>query len=60
MGIVREKADLRLRLVGKETIGICSSCLIYLLTLLLCFRDPVTGLGTPNYPKVLDAFMSLP
>ena len=22
--------------------------------------DPVTGLGTPNYPKVLDLFMSLP
>ena len=22
--------------------------------------DPVTGLGTPNYPKMLDLFMSLP
>lgn len=22
--------------------------------------DPVTGLGTPNYPKMLDYFMSLP
>jgi tripeptidyl-peptidase-1 len=22
--------------------------------------DPVTGLGTPNYPKMLEFFMSLP
>ena len=22
--------------------------------------DPVTGLGTPNYPKMLEYFMSLP
>lgn len=22
--------------------------------------DPVTGLGTPNYPKMLDLFLSLP
>jgi tripeptidyl-peptidase-1 len=22
--------------------------------------DPVTGLGTPNYPEMLDLFMSLP
>lgn len=22
--------------------------------------DPVTGLGTPNYPKLLDIFMKLP
>ena len=22
--------------------------------------DPASGLGTPNYPKVLDLFMSLP
>ncbi|PON25332.1 hypothetical protein TGAM01_v205626 [Trichoderma gamsii] len=22
--------------------------------------DPITGLGTPNYPKMLDVFMSLP
>ncbi|KAK1079507.1 hypothetical protein LTR48_008094, partial [Friedmanniomyces endolithicus] len=22
--------------------------------------DPVTGLGTPNYPKMLELFMSLP
>jgi len=22
--------------------------------------DPVTGLGTPNYPKMLKLFMSLP
>lgn len=22
--------------------------------------DPVTGLGTPNYPKLLDVFMALP
>ena len=22
--------------------------------------DPVTGLGTPNYPKLLEAFMALP
>ena len=23
-------------------------------------RDPVTGLGTPNYPKMLELFLSLP
>ena len=22
--------------------------------------DPVTGLGTPNYPELLDVFMALP
>jgi tripeptidyl-peptidase-1 len=22
--------------------------------------DPITGLGTPNYPKMLDVFMKLP
>lgn len=22
--------------------------------------DPVTGLGTPNYPKLLELFLSLP
>jgi tripeptidyl-peptidase-1 len=22
--------------------------------------DPVTGLGTPNFPKLFDLFMSLP
>lgn len=22
--------------------------------------DPVTGLGTPNYPKLLDVFLNLP
>ena len=22
--------------------------------------DPVTGLGTPNYPKLLEVFMNLP
>lgn len=22
--------------------------------------DPVTGLGTPNYPKMLELFMGLP
>jgi hypothetical protein len=22
--------------------------------------DPVTGLGTPNYPKLLSVFMALP
>ena len=22
--------------------------------------DPLTGLGTPNYPKLLDVFMALP
>lgn len=22
--------------------------------------DPVTGLGTPNYPKMLEVFMALP
>lgn len=23
-------------------------------------QDPVTGLGTPNYPKMLELFMSMP
>jgi len=22
--------------------------------------DPITGLGTPNFPKLLDLFMNLP
>lgn len=22
--------------------------------------DPITGLGTPNYPKMLDVFIKLP
>lgn len=24
------------------------------------YQDPVTGLGTPNYPKMLELFLSLP
>lgn len=31
------------------------------LTVRMYYRwDPATGLGTPNYPKMLDLFMDLP
>lgn len=32
-----------------------------LANIMMCCRwDPVTGLGTPNYPKLLELFLSLP
>jgi tripeptidyl-peptidase-1 len=41
--------------------GYVNSILGYIERLLMCDRwDPVTGLGTANYPKMKSLFLSLP
>lgn len=56
MAIVIKMTDLQLRQDGYD-----SMCFIVTWERMLTIvQDPVTGLGTPDYGKLLDIFLNLP